>query len=966
MSSRVSKSDNQGSTIKSSRNSINKRSNSVGNASNNNSSRHSVKSSSKSSPSNPRFPHKHYISASAVDLDDPIEAYDGPIDCDEVSLSSSSDDGADLSGDGGDEKSGVDGEENGAASRGDTSETKKTSQDHSSSPDKSIIQSIHEDRSSPDTIPVIYEDCYDSDYDNHQDSSTRIMNNHHPLTAPYTNDETIQSTHHDDDTLYSHEESLSIVASMSIVDDNDNGLFGRMETDESALDDEDYYRQDYFMMRRSKPNELDGGEEERASLSDRILMSKLDDRSSVDVVGMTEPELPVVDRDDDEVSQDYGDLYNDASFPTQDEEEDAAPVVTAASLEDVSDGGSDGKGCSSDKYEDLTEAHHHKVVSDPQDQIDQVSSAGKGILLPDDNEFIEESHFTGDGAAVVDKDDTQNCDAPKDDSDEEIDIGNVVVENEKHHIEEKLDVTDQQQMNDEHESNTRSDEDSVERDSEDLIDIVGERETELHDEASVVEHELETCAPSESVCATEALKREHVQSNDSLDVEQGHISQAAESDEDLDIVDDRSVTEDNVISGNHLDPETERNMLCTDEDNSIAINTGNNNDCEGSEKHNQTELESDNVAAEIISPDVVENVLPDASIENSPNANIVPSTCSLEQSEENIFDGHNSSCQEEIMVAGEEQQVETTKNDASSLNPSSFSLDSSSSPPDSLYRDDGSPAQETTECKDCNLIQQPNTLSTEISNKTIIDDVTDHSIESGKLERDGRVETGTRKSPVVHLTPPFNFEENAKLASSNSMRSNRSCETGEKDSCQEETERIVQSDDEPIKFSRSRSLSPGPRPKENNNLRNPYGISRTASLPVKWNPFPASSPHQANVPGNKSCSNVCPEPTTSDEKNRLNEGGINTSTSSIATTENVASIQSPPIDVPASIDVNKIIHENQRLRVKRQQLCESLGSMAQQFQAHENATSEKIFGESVTTTIMNSSTRLLFGRSIRG
>ena len=900
-------------------------------------------------PSNkPRFPLKNYVSASAVDLDDPIEAYNGPIDCDEVSLSSDDVDSI---------KDGVGKDSDGfksANNSDDISEMKDATiptQDNSSTSNKSmaLTTSTNEEyRSSPDTIPVIYEDCYDSDYDHNKEYSS-LVNNHHPLTAPYTNDETIDVPR-DDDTLYSHEESISIMASMSVVEDGttENG-FGRMETDESALDDEDYYRQDYFMMGRSNNRgdvdvSCDTGEEEHTSLSERILMSKTDKHvSAMDATVMTEPDLPVLDREDEE-SQDYGDLYNDASFPIHDDEEDdgALIVTTTALLDNLSAGRSDDEGCNIDEDED--ETRNDDAVSEPQERTDQSAMAERGILLPEDSEFTEESHAVVDDATLIDNVVTQihQRAVSNPNSDEDIDIGNVIVENENHSVEEELNINDQGRMGSE-ESDGSGYEDVVRNHSgETRDDVVINGDSEFQDEPNFVDRKFETIEPIEPVCAAEVLKRDYDQSNGSLGVEKGAMDQAAESDEtknellfedklDVNVAGERSIAEDYALPVDQLDSNTESSVLCADEDNVSVTNVHVENvDIRESAKEcNEIELESAKTAVEINALYAVEDVLSDAATEKLTTANVVTSTCFVEQTKEEITpDEHSSLDQEDIMVARQVEQMGFPPQEANSPDGSPTLLKPLSSSPDLSPPDDGLSA-EPAEVQDDYSIQQPMTSPTELANDTVVCEVTSLSIGGDKLASDSSSdaimdkENKAREDCVLEdraSHSPINPVENTTPVSLDDIRSYESTTH----SLREESGLI---------FSRSRSLSPEP-PKECDNLRSTYEISRTASLPIKWNPFPASSPRQTNASQRERSVCLKGYPSCSDE---------NTSEPSIESPETVASTQRSPPDIPASIDINKIIHENQRLRVKRQQLCESLGSMAQQFQAHENASSEKIF-----------------------
>eukprot|EP00956_Cyclotella_meneghiniana_P007138 scaffold9678_cov79-Cyclotella_meneghiniana.AAC.3 len=778
-----------------------------------------------------RFPLANYKSQSAVDLDAPIEAYDGPIDCDEVSFSSGSEHGKGENNIDLDANSNIAGTHSGEAS----------------------FEDVGTERINPDSIPLGYEDC--SGFRPSTPDNVDIEKP--PLTMRFTNDETIDLPKDaDDETVYSltathSEESIIAPMSMDEMENKNASMLGRMETDDSALDDGDYYRQDYFsMMTKSKrglyeDESLDHNKEEyegepTASLSERVLMTEESEvgagnrLSSCELTGITEPELPQGMKRDCEEEEDYGDLYTDASFPMCGDEEENQQNNTPAIVPslDSNDGG------------DLViERNENSKV---QDKI--------APFLPDDGEFILEGH---DGDVVVIDHDATHCRSHSEDSVEcnelveKLDIANISVQKEIISLDNEDLIIDQDCRN--YESDRCLDQSN---NATLVLDNLCQNDI-AHGTLEQNAVESNAMQLDESNNANHSITQSIFESNDDessvvqLD-ESGNAAADVEKicstktggatkllNGDMNIAECNLEANEAQGNGVQFDERDKATALMETEERDITEANGDGDsdqlDESGKAASDSKKVTDDNFTSKICGKDIA------AAVVDTYTADEMCSTSNAFETNSSDANGHE-----------EMEKDETKESDYSSSD-----LDA--------------PKSATTEGSVCKR-----EIDIEIMNQTnlVVEETNDENIS------------------ILQL---LQFHEN---------------------------DQPLETDSLPIMCSRSRSLSPSLRTTNVSSVEKPYFIKRTTSLPVRWKPFPSSNPANSSLQSRSL--GTCPK------ENLEHCSKTNT-----------------PLTVPSletsSVDISKIIHENQRLRVKRQQLCSSLSNMARQIQLQENAYSEKIF-----------------------
>eukprot|EP00804_Cyclotella_cryptica_P016281 CCRYP_005750-RA/>CCRYP_005750-RA protein AED:0.00 eAED:0.00 QI:333/1/1/1/1/1/2/200/1845 len=939
------------------------------------SSRRSSRNGTSSGPhSGKRFHLEHYSSASAVDLDAPIDAYDGPIDLDESIHSASS---------------------SGSLGSHDNGHT-----DDNHHHDSKLRQGV-EDRirtSSPDTIPVVYEDGYDSDSWSGNNASyrhaTRSMGlvddasyttgslppslGDYPLAKRYTNDETMHvppDDHDDDDddnsdvySLRVRSEEESIIAPMSTdeldgVGDVSAGTdlrelgFVRHETDESALDDEDYYKQDYFNMMtpskrmlfedRGKEEGLEEEEDVLPSLSERVLMSQegghgiVQRFSSQELMGMTEADLPEgvmfgKKPEDDDEGGDYGDFYTDVSFPVI-QDENGEDVGDARRLDDEVDSEIREENDGSDR----NGHEENEVLSSPQDRLDLAPIMFPAIMLPADNEFVDGSNDAdiASNEPCSDPIQVEACvESTKCNEEEVLDIRTVliepidVIEGENELTDETLAKADEVVID---ESENICDENST---KEQLIAISQDDRGNSSREEQEAELDTDQCnegGANEIIVVAEE--------SNPVEVEQGDTEEAEQEGRDL----------VNGDSMNHFDEQIIEEELNCQEDNIIEANI--------------QEEETENIQVPVQVPSDENDVSRESADCSCPISPLVRS---------NSFVDSPSHC-----------------NSSQAASPRRHSLGSmmmeSQDHADST-RPSKTPHKEITDnlvvAGVMSLFMGGGRFAGKIMAKTPMkrysgnteDNQADDAKLSTKDESPGLYSIPSLASPLptpLAKTAPagatFDFKADSIATSPTIAASMQSQLPNDFD---DTTDTIVEESAPELavstqcstqQLSRSRSLSPSPKIQRTLSVDKPHVVERSMSLPVKWNPFPVSTLHLSSYESSELITIGSNNKTTEDMEEtsdaittqletRLDENesdfprlpliamnGQVTPNAPLSPTNSKTSVGS--FSPGTTHDMQKIIRENQRLRIKRQQLCESLGSMAQQFAAHESTSAEKIF-----------------------
>ncbi|KAL7484712.1 hypothetical protein ACHAW6_010336 [Cyclotella cf. meneghiniana] len=915
------------------------------------------------------FPLEHYSSASAVDLDAPIEAYDGPVDLDESIHSASSGNSWDRQNDECHGELGVVAEARAAIRDGqEEREEERTRM-----------------TASPDTIPVVYEDGYDSDswsgtnphrhmprlvgmVDDASYTTSSVAPNlgDYPLAKRFTNDETMDVPADDDSAVYSFKarsEDESIIAPMSTdeidgmrdapsgADLRESG-FIRHETDDSALDDEDYYRQDYFsMMTRSKRlmyedrgNEEGEDQEETEilpSLSERVLMSEgghgiVKRFSSIELMAMTEPDLPEGGsfgdkQEDQDEGGDYGDFYTDASFPVIPYENVEGEDGTRR-FDDENDGEIHVE--NKESYDIGTE--ETKSHSNQQDRLHHTPTVLSALMLPADNEFV-------DGSNEVDIAFNQACNDPvllessaeAMDCDEDIIflyIGSAVVE-EVNVVEVEEEYVDQVLANADEVVIKSSESNRDENSTNEQLEAMPETD---HGNFTTEEHKaaLQTGLCNEGV-AGEIIQ---VVAEESRTVEVGQeVTEQAESKVD-------HLLHENAT--NHYDEHITKDEQNYQEDTVIEANSKEEHTENTKVSHCENDVSRDNAEDDPcpISPLVRSNSYVDSSPRCFSSQTSSPRRHSLGSITIESQDCANSNrppktphkeITDNLVVAGVM----------------------------SLFMGGG---------KFAGKIRAKTPMKGQCANSE--DNVVDYSKLSTKDESPGLWSIPSLASPMVTpfaqtapATATFDFEADhiatspAITTSIQSQLHGDICITTETENEElvPEVAIFMQGDSQQL-HSRSRSLSPAPKNRRTINV-----VERSMSLPVKWNPFPVSSLQLSSFQSSnltKIGSNditdekmevnsdaITLQLTCPDEKHDIDfprlpliaMDGEFTPNAPLSPSNSKASVGS--FSPGTTLDVQKIVRENQRLRIKRQQLCESLGSIAQQFAAHESASAEKIF-----------------------
>ncbi|KAL7512486.1 hypothetical protein ACHAXN_009420 [Cyclotella atomus] len=870
-----------------------------------NMSRHSTTSTNK------RFPFENYISPSAVDVDAPIEDYAGPIDCDEVSVSSSA-----------------------SAAESIQNLTGADDEDRVDATTKKELSPKRQD--SPDTIPVVYEDCYESDSwsannlrSGQPDDASNIIVGKHPLTMKYTNDETMNVQEEEDDTtVYSFKavrsEEESIMAPMSIdeIDDKDAG-FGRMETDESALDDEDYYRQDYFsMMTKSKrlmyqdSESITEEEGAGASLSERVLMSEENGDgagkrlSLVELAVMTEPDVPVgrVEDNDDE-GVDYGNLYNDASFPlASGEEEDGASVV------------SDVVGAVKNDNSFDSETEKLAVMTEPGLPVGMMADNDEGVdygNLYTDTSFplAGSEELDGDGASVVPDEvgtveNGSTCDS------ETVDPVNGHDETERD-VKETDHVADPQD---------RSESATIAPLLPDDSEFAEETCSAAALEENAASSEVDVLT-SDPLLIEEAEEEKSDGSQASYDIGNVVVEEecsTADNKQELAAVQSEASQSGDSINDN-LDESKAPNEIASEPIDVHPLLVALNSDADDREQElvepavsNELNQESDvlDQPESISEADAVECNVLDNSIESAFSTNELAMTAGVQGVGEKNLEDQVLSSFDDTAIAG---SAEACKNEVTL---------------DQIIDESGLVVHSS--CKESMrsmAIESENTGTIQEENSPI----------AGVKNLFKRVGLFVRKSSMTPLEEEI--ENLSPVTKTNlpdhdveSQSAQFHCNNSELNALPSDTSE--REDNQLIQYARSRSLSPAPRAKPS--IEKPFAIERTQSLPVspvRWHPFPMSSPNMAS---RQSSNNHFAVSIDSNSDVEFSEA--------IAAQEHAVTPMLPlankALAEPSSdttIDINRIIRENQRLRCKRQQLCDSLASMAMQCQIHEKASSEKIF-----------------------
>ena len=912
--------------------------------------------SSKKKHNGRRFPLANYKSQSAVDLDDPIEAYNGPIDCDEVSLSSISEHGK--------EESRVNFGANNYAT--------------ATQSDEAALGDVGTERNSPDTIPLVYEEC--SGFRPSTPDNVDIEK--HPLTMPFTNDETIDLPKDtDDETVYSlsatlSEESIIAPMSMDEMENKNATILGRMETDDSALDDGDYYRQDYFSMMTKSKREVyedesnDNTTEEYegkpiSSLSERVLMTEEGEDGaanrlwSCELTGITEPELPAGLKKECE-GDDYGDLYTDAPFPICGDEEENHQNNTAANIPSSN---------SNDGDDIVIERNGISEV--------QVRNAP---FIPDDRDFMLEGQDGPPG------EDSVECDEFV----EDLDIVNIPVEKEIISVHSEDSRIDQDYSNSESDrfldqsNNTTSDLDNACQN--DIVrgtleENAAESNAVQLDESDNADHDIII-----SLFEANDAKSNGVQLNESdkaADIKKSSVAEAGGATKllysECGTNDDMNLAECTLESNKAEDTGMqfdESDKAADEVEKSCAANAGvatklfysecgANDDMNLAEctlKPNEAEdtrvqLDDSDKAADEVEKSYagVATKLLYSNCENNDDMNISESISVATDVESNSaqFDDSDKTAaavEEETAERNVTQFLESAHDDnifefngdgdsvqldesgkfAAFVDSCSLNSSDSSKISDSLCgnntADDNSVSKKC--CQDIAAID-----ATDNSEKIFIAFEINSSDANGHKEME-KDEPGEPACSGSELDAP-------KSATTEGSVCKREIDTGvmnETNLIPEETntenirileltqshesDQALETDSLPIMYSRSRSLSPSLRTTHASSVEKPYLIGRTTSLPLRWKPFPSSSPANSSIHSKS--------PGTRPKENLEHCSTANTP------------LAHPSLET-SSIDVREIIHENQRLRVKRQQLCDSLSNMAQQFQQHENASAEKIF-----------------------
>lgn len=949
-----------------------------------------------------RFPLQHYSSASAVDLDAPIESYTGPVDLDESLVSDNDSLGGSLSGDtadGGGSKCEV----GGSSALGD------------------VPRSWSEEESSPPLKPPA----------NAATSTNTAHVSDLPLTNPYTNDETMNEDSHDeyddDDDDDSTHSGISIeqmksgessIMAMSVDEsevggnnyihgsigrwnrynpDNNssssNGIrnnssnslsesrsskhgssFNRIETDDSALDDEDYYKQDYYLPSTSK------------SLSERVLMNDGTTRrlTSREVLEMTEPALPVGEEggvkilgEDLEEGGDYGDFYNDTEFPVVGVSGDGEEGVHQYER-------SDDDGDSTADVDDVG-MDDGNDEQPSQDIIEQPVP-----VLPDDEEFEEVDNNVA-GGDVVESANMAEASAAGTNDDVLVetgsDIGDIVLSDDeadsvvKESVAEDFDVAEEENS---------------------IAVGASAEEVKVDHITNDSEHEAEQYDLSESEDVTnnilddkEEFSIDREQPDDSISVESQHVVPESVNDEpdetekfSLDGVqsDDndslpsatREVREaddariPSVAEGPDASEEFSLDGEPSDGDggNIVQIDDnerdGSNEDCKSPTIELVRSSSDIDSPPHMTSPDglsprrhslgsmyVNHNVQPEPTPKKTPHKEVTDNLMAMGVM--SLFMGggglgRSSKKKTPMKTRPSESDSEMSANTMKPLteehvlkeeSPGLWSVPSLASP--------SSPSPAVNKASSA-LSTRDDAAVTPEAGKSMLAQFDEEMSEEKEVEVEvdestvEQLQQFTKAEAIKSFSSQLSVGLKAEIGQSNERNTDETTqplaiETTVNESFAAEptprTSHKTASDDKEKGSSRNGTCSPLPllfRRSDSDEHEDPTSplslVSRSADLFEGVARLPQLDE-----------TNVTDQPPQSPRSPMKDYTTLNLPVS--PTNSKAESIESMFPDFPH--DVNKIIRENRRLRVKRQQLCESLSSMAQQFAAHESTSSEKIF-----------------------